>query len=311
MRVRPTRFGILLTLVIVFLFVARSTAQDSVLAGVALAALVVIALIGAWWPVLAMWAVRVERPQCPVDQRVGELSPLSVALLPGWWLASVVTFELRGPQPIQQVAVATRAVVKDRIAPTQRGEFSTADIALSCVFPFGVMRASRSVVVELDQPVFVGPALSEFRRALPPQQPEFHAEFGAQNDDEMVLRSLRQYEPGDAPRRVHWATTARVGELMVRVDESLANGRTIVIVDLRGAGNAKRIEEIVSEAARIVEDQTNLGDEVYLGTFEHGEPKFGPVRSSRSASRRLACASVGQPGGPSSSEGGGRVVLCS
>ncbi|HBX77506.1 MAG TPA: hypothetical protein DEG43_07665, partial [Acidimicrobiaceae bacterium] len=62
MRVRPTRFGILLTLVIVFLFVARSTAQDSVLAGVALAALVVIALIGAWWPVLAMWAVRVERP---------------------------------------------------------------------------------------------------------------------------------------------------------------------------------------------------------------------------------------------------------
>ena len=44
---------------------------------------------------------------------------------------------------------------------------------------------------------------------------------------------LREYEPGDDPRRVHWRSAARRGELLVRVDDAPAPGRTVVLLDTR------------------------------------------------------------------------------
>ena len=46
--------------------------------------------------------------------------------------------------------------------------------------------------------------------------------------------ALRDYEPGDDPRRVHWRSSARTGELLVRVDEAPAPGRVVVLFDVRG-----------------------------------------------------------------------------
>jgi uncharacterized protein (DUF58 family) len=45
--------------------------------------------------------------------------------------------------------------------------------------------------------------------------------------------ALREYEPGDDPRRVHWPSSARRGELLVRVDEAAAPGRAIILLDTR------------------------------------------------------------------------------
>jgi uncharacterized protein (DUF58 family) len=47
--------------------------------------------------------------------------------------------------------------------------------------------------------------------------------------------ALREYEAGDDPRRVHWRSSARVGELLVRVDEAPAPGRVVVLFDVRAA----------------------------------------------------------------------------
>lgn len=45
--------------------------------------------------------------------------------------------------------------------------------------------------------------------------------------------ALREYEPGDDPRRVHWRSTARQGELLVRVDDAPAPGRAVILLDTR------------------------------------------------------------------------------
>ncbi len=57
--------------------------------------------------------------------------------------------------------------------------------------------------------------------------------------------ALREYEPGDDPRRVHWRSSARQGELLVRVDDAPAPGRTVVLLDTR----ADRYDEAAFEVA--------------------------------------------------------------
>jgi uncharacterized protein (DUF58 family) len=67
---------------------------------------------------------------------------------------------------------------------------------------------------------------------------------------------LRGYVPGDDLRRIHWPTTARVGELMVREggdpDSSNRSGTTIVLGTNRGGGEAfERAVEIAASLAAV------------------------------------------------------------
>jgi uncharacterized protein (DUF58 family) len=67
---------------------------------------------------------------------------------------------------------------------------------------------------------------------------------------------LRGYVPGDDLRRIHWPTTARVGELMVREggdpDSDSRSGTTIVLGTKRGPGDAfERAVEIAASLAAV------------------------------------------------------------
>ena len=65
--------------------------------------------------------------------------------------------------------------------------------------------------------------------------------------------ALREYQTGDDLRRVHWKSTARLGELMIRQDEMPWQGRATVVLDLRLAmHDAVSLERAISAAASIV-----------------------------------------------------------
>jgi uncharacterized protein (DUF58 family) len=53
-------------------------------------------------------------------------------------------------------------------------------------------------------------------------------------DEEML--ALRDYQPGDDPRTVHWRATAHSGHLMVIERSGAARGRTVVLLDPRSRG---------------------------------------------------------------------------
>ena len=53
--------------------------------------------------------------------------------------------------------------------------------------------------------------------------------------------TLREYVVGDDLRRVHWASTARRGELMVRQDEVPWQGRATVLLDARRDTTSRRV----------------------------------------------------------------------
>jgi uncharacterized protein (DUF58 family) len=85
---------------------------------------------------------------------------------------------------------------------------------------------------------------------------------------------VRQYRQGDDLRKVHWRSTARHDEIMVRVEERPWHGGTTVLLDHRaaahhGAGPASSLEWAVSFTASVCLHLRRSGHRVRLVT-EHG-----------------------------------------
>ncbi|HEX6402042.1 MAG TPA: DUF58 domain-containing protein [Pseudonocardiaceae bacterium] len=88
--------------------------------------------------------------------------------------------------------------------------------------------------------------------------------------DAVVVRSYRQ---GDDLRRVHWRTTARRDELMVRVEEWAQRGGITVLLDHRaaahrGAGPTSSLEYAVSLAASVYVHLRQRGMRLRLVTVD-------------------------------------------
>lgn len=81
--------------------------------------------------------------------------------------------------------------------------------------------------------------------------------------------SVREYRQGDDLRRVHWRSTARRGELMVRTDEQPLHQHTTVLLDSRwaahrGEGAASSFEWVASAAASMCVHLPGTGHRVSL-----------------------------------------------
>ncbi|CAN5849132.1 DUF58 domain-containing protein [soil metagenome] len=77
--------------------------------------------------------------------------------------------------------------------------------------------------------------------------------------------SLRSYVVGDDLRRVHWASSARAGDLLVRQDDPPWQGHVTVVLDGREDRiDPVRFEVAVSAAASVVQAVALKGDRVRL-----------------------------------------------
>jgi uncharacterized protein (DUF58 family) len=106
---------------------------------------------------------------------------------------------------------------------------------------------------------------------------------GSGEDGSILLRSgqgeddavVRQYRQGDDLRRVHWKSTARRDELMVRVEERPWRGGTTVLLDRRlgahrGHGPGSSLEWAVSFCASVCLHLHHAGQQVRLVTEDGG-----------------------------------------
>jgi len=99
----------------------------------------------------------------------------------------------------------------------------------------------------------------------------------AAGDDDVIPRA---YRDGDELRRVHWRSTARYGELMVRREEQRWQDRAVVILDSRrsahvGTGPSSSFEFAVGAAASIGVHVARSGLDGHLLT--DGGPLAGPA----------------------------------
>jgi uncharacterized protein (DUF58 family) len=106
--------------------------------------------------------------------------------------------------------------------------------------------------------------------------------------------ALRPYVVGDDLRRVHWPSTARHDELMVRQDELPWQGRTTVLLDVRSATNtAESLELVVSAAASIVTANARRQDLVRLLSTDGRDSGFAAGHAHvESILEYLACVEL-------------------
>ncbi len=162
-------------------------------------------------------------------------------------------------------ALAPGAMAEARYdLPTgRRGAFTVGPLAVGVGDPFGLVErrvelagAAHLVVHPRIHPVLALPG-SPTREARRGSTAPARA---ARGDD---FFALREYEVGDDLRRVHWRSTARLGELMLRQDELRFGEVATVLLDTRAAAHQgdsfeRALEVAASVAAALVEDGRRL-----------------------------------------------------
>jgi uncharacterized protein (DUF58 family) len=140
-----------------------------------------------------------------------------------------------------------------RLPTDRRGIVNVGPLQLEIADPFGLAR--RRAIAAPVQSVTIYPHVDMVR--VPslggdedPHGAAIRTNKLGQTSEEFF--ALRQYVLGDDLRRVHWKSTARSQELMVRQDENPWQDRTTVALDVRpGSYDDAAFERAISAAASI------------------------------------------------------------
>ena len=140
-----------------------------------------------------------------------------------------------------------------RLPTDRRGVVHVGPLQLEIADPFGLAR--RRAIAAPVQSVTIYPHIDTIR--VPslggdedPHGAAIRTNKLGQTSEEFF--ALRQYVLGDDLRRVHWKSTARSQELMVRQDENPWQDRTTIALDVRpGSYDEAAFERAVSAAASV------------------------------------------------------------
>jgi uncharacterized protein (DUF58 family) len=184
-----------------------------------------------------------------------------------------------------------------RLPTTRRGRFRIGPLAISVADPFGLARRTWTMSTLSD--TLVCPRVHDI---LAPRQAGGRlvasietVQARAQAADGEEFLTLREYEVGDDLRRVHWRSTARHGELMIRQDEAQWRARAIVLLDARAEAHDDRSFEIAVEAtASVVDRLTRVRRRVEVLDSNGQSLGVPTVRSGSAVMDRLATI---EPGG--------------
>ncbi|MFJ8543242.1 DUF58 domain-containing protein [Streptomyces sp. NPDC093586] len=205
-----------------------------------------------------------------VHLRVDNVSRLPTGLL---MLQDRVPYVL-GPRPrfvLDRVEPGGRREVSYRVRSDLRGRYPLGPLQLRLTDPFGMCELTRSFSTHDDLTVI--PRVEP----LPPVRLSGEAKgYGDGRQRSLALAGEddvipRGYRYGDDLRRVHWRSTARYGELMVRREEQPQRARCTVFLDTRGAafegaGPDSAFEWAVSGAASVLVHMLEQGYSVRLLT---------------------------------------------
>jgi uncharacterized protein (DUF58 family) len=199
-----------------------------------------------------------------------------------------------GPRPrfvLDRVEAGGRREVSYRVRSDLRGRYPLGPLQLRLTDPFGLCELTRSFAAY--DTLTVIPRVEP----LPPVRLGGESSYGDGRQRSLALAGEddvipRGYRYGDDLRRVHWRSTARYGELMVRREEQPQRARCTVLLDtravaFRGAGPDSAFEWAVSGAASVLVHMLERGFSVRLltdtGSSVPGEGSDGFAGASQEA----------------------------
>jgi uncharacterized protein (DUF58 family) len=174
-----------------------------------------------------------------------------------------VVLERLGARQASSVAYTVRADV--------RGRYEVGPLVVRLTDPFGLCELTRSFP-SIDR-------LTVIPQVVPLPNVRLAGEYTGAGDSRARSVAVhgeddaatREYRRGDDLRRVHWKSTARLGELMVRREEQPWESRATVVLDTRafahrGEGPTASFEWAVSAAASIAVHLREAGYKIRLVT---------------------------------------------
>ena len=176
--------------------------------------------------------------------------------------------------PLDQGAMSTASY---RLPTDRRGIVRVGPLRVVVGDPFGLAQANAVAAPEVEVTVY---PVVEAIRPVPytsgtdPLAGTLHPHaLGRVGDD---FYALRPYVVGDDLRRIHWPSTARHDELLVRQQEQPWQGRTTVLLDVRRATqDTAAFEAAVSAAASVVSANGARHDLVRMVTTDGADSGFG------------------------------------
>jgi uncharacterized protein (DUF58 family) len=257
------RGRMLLLVGLIVVVVAMTAGQRDVMRlGLLLVALSVVAAILVARARLRMSCERVVEPaQVPLGSPLrGKLTLGQDGRLPAGilLLEDEVPREL-GSKPrfcVDRADLSWRREVDYPLLGRVRGRFQTGPLLVRTTDPFGLVKLDRQFLatseVMVTPHVVPLPVMRSAGGAGSAGEARPHR-IGVVGSDDVLVREYRQ---GDDVRRIHWRSTARWGEVMVRREEQAWDPSASIILDSRAGAHAGRgmhnsIEWAISAAASI------------------------------------------------------------
>src|SRR3954454_6929652 len=172
---------------------------------------------------------------------------------------------------VEGIGMGWKQTVTYQVRSDVRGHFEIGPMSVRVTDPFGLVERGRAFRTTV--PLTVTP------RTVPLSQIPLGGAWTGSGDNRPRAFAMgsaedvtvRDYRRGDDLRRVHWRSSARVGELMVRREEQPWESRATLFLDNRviahrGQGIASSLEAAVSAAASIAIHLSKRGFTVRLVT---------------------------------------------
>lgn len=182
-----------------------------------------------------------------------------------------------GPRRVLEVTLTGRAL--------RRGQAILDEVRLSTAFPFGISR--KSVTYSRPCRVLVRPPVLPIRDGLldpPPRRGQGSDVSAAAPGQGVDFFAVREYRPGDYPRRIAWKPTARTGELRIAQTAAVLPPRVHLELDLGdGATDESALEASICLAASVLAEALRIGHAAAFSV-----PSAGIFFPSRAGARQLA-----------------------
>lgn len=186
----------------------------------------------------------------------------------------------------------------------QRGRYKFGPLQVNSRFPLGLVE--RGLVLSADDEILVYPEVgrlsSNWRRQLLSATQlvnNARARVGSFHDD---FHRIREYRSGDEPRTIHWRTTARRNELMVREFRESRDRHLNLLLDAwvpprATAEQHRRVEYAISLAATIALDylRNGRGDDLFVAMIGRAFREWGGSTPLRERDELLDQLALLQP----------------
>ena len=187
-----------------------------------------------------------ERSALPTRMRVGQAANVEVTVRAPRTLRAFVLEEHVPPllSDVVRVPVATVSGPQEfthtyTVRPRLRGVYRLGPLAAEWTDPFGLARHQQVLTEPVD--IIVHPSTEAiFDRPLTRmwEDPPFRPPVSRPWPQGFEFYGMRDYIPGDDPRRIVWTATARTGRYLVRESEQGITDRITLVIDNQASAHS-------------------------------------------------------------------------